>query len=388
MLRFTSYFFLALAVLLFTACVNDETAETHHKEKLTLAIPIRWMPGDGAPNNRLGDPGVSDKCPEPVCLYIFTWVKTINDPANADNNEYEFCFLKREALEPDEWQLESEGFIDAHYRLKSSIKINLTAPFTQGCTNGEQLGRTYAIASGRRLSNDQLTAIVGEKYKRVLTTPEVPVIFNSADGAGIDAQLQAAILDLSAAQCEGGTSWTQENYRDLYSSPANETKTDEKGLQNGVIVYDPDKFGAAEMGQGAVRLYHTAAKIDFQWEVASELRSTTAIKSIAVSGLPTKCSIFCPAQNPGIGAENPGNTYTINETNADGITINPGNKWIGRRHFYHLQPADAVIRYTVTFEDVDGNGTVRPSKTGLTFLPDVVHPVYTGWYRIPAMVDN
>ncbi len=365
-------------------------AEEPAAPRLTLEIPIEWMPGHTSPGNRIGDPGIAEVCPEPTCLYLFTWLQTSHVADNPDADKYEFCFIRKEAITSDEWQAENNGSPNSSYRLKSTIKINITAPAVNGYTDDTQIGRTYAIASRRPLSTTQLEEIVGTNYKSVLASPGTPVEFGKTAGEGIDAQLRGALLDLNAAKCEGGTAWTQANLRDLYSTPHNETKRDNNNLLNGRIIYNATTFPGTKMGHGAVRLYHAAAKIDFQWEVVPALQATTAIASIEVKNLPTQCRIFSPTNNPA-GTQ----SYTINASNPDGITIHPGNKWIGRRYFYALQPTseDAAnsgrIDYTVSFEDVDGtgSGTQRPSKD-LFFKPGTMNEVFTAWYRIPAMVKD
>ncbi len=367
----TLYILLTIFVLM-TGCSEDDPV-VQQDNRMKLRVPIEWMPDGGGMAARVGDPGVDDALPAPSNVYVFSYIKKSDDA-------YEYIFAKKEGLTADDWVQQDSGTLQSRYCLKNDFELALNVPDPKTCTDGDELGRTYAIASNRTLSEAELKAIVGTDYEAILSSDE-SVEFDAVKGAAIDAQLENAEFSTDG--------WTSPEFRDLYSTPFNDATFDTDSIKNGRIMYLPGLYIISDFVQGAVRLYHTAARIDFQWEVAEALWGTTAIKSITVNNLPTMCKVFKPVQNTATGeAGNPARPYTIDKDNTVN-PINPGNKWIGRQCFYALQPSDATINYTVTFEDVnttDGE-PVRSPKT-LTFTPpSPLHSVYTGWYRILATVE-
>ncbi len=373
-------------LLAFLAGCSDDDASAPSAGRLTLRVPVEWIPDANGEHEgvkaRAGDPGVDDLCPKPANIYVFSWLKK-----NAAS--YEFYFAKEENLTDTDWELLEPNTARSRYQLRKHIELQLTKPETTGYSVNAQMGRTYAIATNRKLTTEELRAIIGTDYASVLTESKA-VNFNAASGAGIDGQLQEATFSTVPAAGESGTAWTTEDFRDLYSSPADHDNAyDDNGIMNGYIVYNNTLYPGVEVVQGAVRLYHVAARMDFQWEVATALWPTTAIKSIEVTNLPTLCRVFRPTGNPATNTTtHPARSYRMDASNPVS-PITPGNKWIGRQSFYHLQPADATIDYTVTFEDLIPTDAepARASKS-ITFTPPgPVHQVFTGWYRIVATVE-
>ncbi len=369
----TLYILIAVLALM-VGCSEDEPM-MEQTPRTTLRVPILWMPdtpdSDKAPL-AIGDPGEKEELPYPANVYVFSWLKT-----NATT--YEFFYTSREGLTEADWMLMYAGTSMECYRLESPIELRISKPVVDGYTAGDRLGRTYAIATNKKLTATQLQSIVGTDYVAVLSSADA-IEFNATLGGKIDDRLQKAEFSTDAAVSADGTAWTSSDFRDLYSSPALHDGRTDNGIRNGEIIFDDVKYPAEKIAHGSVRLYHVAARIDFQWEVAASLWSTTAIKSITLNNLPTNCTVFKPAENAAIAADNPAQPYVIDKDNPDN-PIDPGNKWIGRQYLYHLQPNGGAINYTVAFEN-----DARPSKT-LTFTPATLHPVFTGWYRIVATVE-
>ncbi len=371
-----------LLSLFIVACSDDEAAQPKH-EGLKLRVPIEWVPAGALPSagatpvlNRLGDPGMNDECPAPKWLYVFSWLRTHRE-AEESRDLYEYCFVEREITSEAEWILVDAGTSSARYQLNKPVELHFSSPTiaTYASDSKTTIGRTYAIASGKALSNEQLRSIIGESYAQVLTQSPGVVVYGKSAGEAIDSKVQGSRISVAG--------WTSEHLRDLYSSPArSDGRLDLNGITNGDIVIEKKTTGTGSAARetvrvinGAVRLYHVAAKIDFQWEVAEALRPTTAIQSITVSQLPEQCSIFKPTENPAGTA-----TFLIGKDNAE-CPINPGNKWIGRQSFYALQPPGGKLVYSVAFE-----GTRQAIKDA-EFTPSSRHEVFTGWYRIPALVN-
>ncbi len=355
-------------LVLLTACSEDEAVAPQAEETITLEIPIYWTPEVGGTERggRVGDPGVDDECPTPPNIYIFTWLKE-------DETKYLLHYDKKENLRKEAWIPADDR--SGSYMLADnySFVLRLPTPYNYNYENGYQVGRTYAIATGDgcHLTDEQVRNITGFDITAGETAETTIDILN---------RLENALLDTGE--------WTRNSfYRDLYSTPHNDDteylngkfQTDggikeEYFIKNGYIIYsteiDPKN---RSVFHGDVHLYHAAAKIDFQWEVAADLRSTTAIESITVTGLPTTCRIFRPTQNPSDAA-------------TQSLAINDGNRWIGREYCYQLQPANGAISYSVAFKDVDGDGTKKDAITPIFPKPVPFNEVFTGWYRIVATV--
>ncbi len=352
---------LILPAVIITACGDDSTLMPE-TPKRTLQVPVELcVENPQVSTTRLtGDPGVDDRLPAPTHLYLFAWMKL------SDGN-FELFHTTRQ-LEADRWEYEAgaDGHDDAsRYRLLEFVPVYFTYSRVAGA-DGDAVGRTYAVATTRALTQAQLISIVGTAHAEAITRPDRTLRLTTSP----DAALRAAIVDLADA----GNPWTSSQYRDLYSTPADDAATDANGLSNGAITLT--SAANQQLSMGDVRLYHAAAKIDFTWEVDEALRPATAIESITVNELPTQCKIFAPAQNP---AGSPTTSMAIDGSNPD-APINPGNKWIGRQYIYALQPSTADINYRVTFE----GGRAAASRTF-----DVTNPntLFTGWYRIIATAN-
>ncbi len=372
MRKFT--YILALSALLLSACnADDEAAMPNEGRKITLGIPVEWRPygktsgetAEASAASRVGDPGVAEEMLPPAHLYLFTWLRAIDVGSAYDRYE---CIFTQKTLTAADWNLVDKNTSSERYELLEAVRIELTEPTaTDDYYDGLQVGRTYAIASSRDITADELKSLVGTDCASLIDNPGKVMIFSKGIGEALDGVLRTATLGIG--------SWEQEELRDLYSTPFEDPALDANGLKNGRITHDRTKFPASGVGHGAVRLYHSVAKIDFQWEVAPALQDTTAVQSITISDLPALLHIFEPTAN--LKAEG---TYEFV------IGTNPGNKWIGRKYFYAAQPEGAGINYTAAFEDLDGNNKKKADVSG-TFTPGKIHPNYTGWYRIPALVN-
>ncbi len=359
---------LFLAALL-AACSNDDMdAVVSPVEPTVVSLPqIELVTGHPQPaadsGTRTGDPGVDDELELPDKVYIFMWIEQSNGKytldyiyrRNAKNNWVE----TPDPQKPD----------NRRYFLKSvqDYTINLDAV----ADKPGAIGKWYVIATDKELADTDIKKInsslntdidTGDNYYKQSLTDIT---------ANPDATIKAAVLDL--------TGWTSADLCQLYSTPVGDTELDPKGYLNGEIKRGEytDTEGNTQTGvrNGNIRLYHAAAKIDFQWEVPADKQATTAIEKITVSSLPTQCKIFEPTKNP-----DPTGTHTKSyPIGDDSHPINAGNKWIGREYFYALEPADGKISYEVTISG-------RENTVSTSFTPAQKNQVFTGWYRIRANV--
>lgn len=334
---------IGLAALLLTGCRKDGLPT--EGDTFSLIAPIEVLTGNTVlPTRALsGDPGINDELPPPANVYLFAWIQTYDD-------QYELYYTSRTGLTNTNWAYlrgEQQEDQNSRYRLIGNIELKFNSS-VKTVSNGTQVGRTYAIATTRALTNAQLQAILTSSYQGVLTNGDESMTFNTSP----DATLQAATASLSG--------WNSMELRDLYSTPT--------GDGSGLIVYSSEAEAKASCEQ--IRLYHCAAKIDFLWEVPASQQATTSVSTIQVTQLPTTCKLFQPTANP-----------TGNETSVT-LTTDEGSKWIGRNYFYALQPAMGTITYNVDF-----TGS-RPDLWNKTFTPTQLNTIFTGWYRVVATVGS
>ena len=340
-----------LMALTFVGCSSDDDEQPGQEVTLTIPIEIysanpEVQSSDAKTRVSQGDPGNDVVFKEPLYLYIYACVY-----------EKDGTILTHELLtdtigpvpsgEDDsktKWTLKEEDTQDEHWEKNVAVtfKIDKTFDATQG------VSRVYAIASRVHL---------GVGGKKVL-----PTNYNSSTDKST---VEAMTLDLS--------DFTSDELKDIYSTPLGDTN-------NGVITSTTNN-NVTTLTCSAVRLYHVAAKVDFTWEVASKIQSTTELASITCTGLPTTCKVFEPTKNPttntadvlllGASADNP-----VNEVNA-------GNKWLGRAYAFMLQPpSPGTISYTVKF-----GGTPGRNDKSASIKPTKLDDVFTGWYRVIATVE-
>ena len=332
---------IALLATCLAGCANHDRPDDD--TPFTLSAPIAVLTAHTPVSSRAmtGDPGEDDELPPPGNLYVFAWIET-------PSGKYELYHTARTGLTAADWTYRVGGDGEdrtSRYDLNRALQLKFQA-LARAAADGTPVGRVYAVATSRALTDSQLQSILGTTYQAALTSGE-SVRFASSP----DASLRQATASLAG--------WTITELRDLYSTPA--------GLSGGQV-----KASAANPGHATcepLRLYHCAAKFDFLWEVAPALQPTTTVRQIEVTGLPTICRLFQPTANPADGP-----TSVTQATDE-------GSQWLGRTYFYALQPPSAKLTYDVRF-------TGRPDKTGIAFTPANPDPTFTGWYRIIATVND
>lgn len=346
-MRTIKYFFPAFIALLLSACSSNDLQE--EPNALRLSVPVQLVMSNSIYNatRATGDPGIDDELQPPVNLYLFAWVQTTA-------SRYELYYTAKTGLTAADWTYslgnDSEDQ-DSRYKLNTNVELPFQSSISSA-KDGDMVGRVFAIATTRALTDGQLQSIAAY-YSAALTSSTSIVSDRSPD----------PIFQNATASFEG---WSSDDLRDLYSNPVADDTKDAYGAGNGQIVYDSSADGKARCG--TIRLYHCAAKIDFTWEMDASLRATKSVHSIVIHGLPTSCMLFAPTYNPD-------DYYTEVTINTDMDT-----KWIGREYRYVLQPAIGGINYSVYFNNQESDPTNK------LFSPVTINRVYTGWYRIVARI--
>ncbi len=344
-----------LVAVALTACSTDEHDIPSPAPHTHLTVPVEIHVDNASlfQNRATGDPGIDKVLPPPTHLYLFSWIKLSGENYQLIHTAHNFL--------SENWVYLSPSETTSRYRLLVYIPLEFTYDQLESAV-GEQVGRTYAVASTRALTGDQLISIVGTTRAAAITSAGIPLGLSSSP----DADLRQALVNFAG--------WTSTDFRDLYSSPADDTGSD----PNGYIISNSSE--KVDLTHSDIRLYHAAAKFDFTWEVDKTLQATTALQSITVNNLPTQCTMFAPAKNP---TNAPTMELAISESNAD-APLNPGNKWIGRECIYGLQPRQADGGADISYEVAFANNA-RPNASRL-FEVETPNIMYTSWYRIIATV--
>ncbi len=336
-----------LALLLCAACSSDDADGGKGGQELTLDIPIDIYSANSHVSTRVdqGDPGNDVVFKAPLYLYVYAYI------SENDGNSYElltqtFTFTEDEASSA--WTKQNENTVNECWRKNVRVTFQLSTTFHN------ELGksRVYAIASRTDLSG------------------VLPDVTGTSSTYTTMAALEAMTANFS--------SFTSDQLKDIYSTPANDRSNPVTSSDNGIIMKTGDALTCS-----TVKLYHVAAKVDFTWEVPASLRNTVSIASIQCTDLPTTCKVFEPTSNPTGTA-----TSTVLGATSDNpaFEVNEGNKWIGRAYAFMLQPpSPGTVHYTVTY----GGSASRPATTSsITPATDAYSNVYTGWYRVIADVKE
>lgn len=324
--------------MLFVSCTKDDLVPDTTGKGLTLIVPFTTVGEQPVADDMVtrvpSDPGSDDKLPATNHLYLWVCLQTSASTVNVFFRHYDM------ADEAYSWT-ESNGLY--------TMSLSVALPEISETSTAVSVGRIYAIASSHAITKGELNGI----YNGITADAY-------ATGSAMQSVASATFNLLDDAVFTPATPWTSDDLRDLYST----STVNEIHITGFVDPEHPTEANQVKtVGDAPVRLYHCAAKADFQWESTSAV----TVNSIKIKNLPTTCKIFQPTQN----------------TNADGqmqITTDMSSKWIGRRCVYVFQPSS-----TLTY-DVDLEG-----KTDLTNLasPSAVSGTnFTTWYRIRAKVTN
>ena len=267
-----------------------------------------------------GDPGTTEEFPAPANLYLFTFLRL------PDAATYYFSYEQIENLSATDWTLENAtaaAYASTRYRLKQSIAINVAGKGVTDYPQNTDLGRTYAIATPK---DKRIAKTIGEGGLFSQWFESIPHLgLSTATGSSVtvsngsvtqdDYNKFVALLSSSAVINCGdasawlkqdgtpATAWTSDDYRDLYSTPMETVDN----ADNGTFVWD-----GTTLHQNDIRLYHAAAKYDFQWEVAEKdangqpLRSQldgVYLRKVTLTNVPTRCAIFDPTDLPNTYAD-------------------------------------------------------------------------------------
>ena len=340
--------YMAVMAFVLTACSSDNGDMPDGKRTVTLTIPVEIYSSNTETSTLLkatqGDPGTTVDFKVPLHLYIYAYIA--EGDKGAQNELLTQTFTYADDTEAGgAWTLKDAGTANERWQKNVRVTFTLSAAFY------DELGksRVFAVAS-----RSDISSLLPKDAQTAVST------FSALD------KFQTYTADFSKINGE--------DLKDIYTTPYNDHSTPYASTDNGLIV------GAGNtLTCSVVKLYHVAAKVDFTWQVASDIQKTTELASITCTDVPTTCKLFVPTDNPTTATAN----CLVLGASADSpaFEVNAGNKWLGRAYAYMLQPASGAINYTVTYR-----GSASKAATTDTFTPASVNNVFTGWYRIVANV--
>ena len=338
-MKFIYTILLTVALMLFVSCTEEDLTPTTGKG-VTLVVPLSIVGEQPIADDMLtrtpSDPGHDDKLPYARHLYFWVCLKTSSDKVavffrhydGKDNPEYSWS--------------ENNGFY--------SMTFSVSLPETDVTSTVEPVGRVYAIASTRIISDDELHGIYGGIEET-----------DYGKGYYIERGVTSTIYNLlDNAVFSPAPALTSDDLRDLYS-----TISSENDIYVTVLDSESKASQVSTRDNAPIKLYHSAAKADFQWHSAY---TDISVNSIKITNIPATCKIFQPTAN----ADGAG-TVTI-----DATSPKSGTKWSGRDYVYVFQPS-STLTYEVEF---DGKADV----TGKVSPPAAVGN-FTTWYRIRATIN-
>lgn len=354
----------AMALALCTGCKDDDEQLA---AQVTLAYDLTLPVESGSDMTRAGDPGIAEFFERPQQLYLFI---AAGDPKTpAENNVYFYSF----PCSQSDWKRSADSLVFLG-KFSKTVDWDPSLPIS-----ADLKLRAYIVASYDIITTH--VSIGVNEYNRV-TTPA-----DFTESKLLDLRFYAAATD--------GT--YRLSLRDVYSTPYN--------LQEGGIVKmanaDADRTGyygtvksiAGTGNAGLITfkdtLYHTASKVDFQWNAAN-ISQTNVMQSAIVNNAPRQGYLFRTAQTANVGGTyskvllaNNTMTFVADDMNdyhlaryADATAVSPTSQWSGRAYTYLLPPGDLVYTLTTSEGGSTQRSVTKPAGNGTT------NDIFAAWYKL------
>ena len=349
----------------FTACKDDDEPQA---AQMTLAYDLTLPVESGSDLTRVGDPGIAEFFERPQQLYLFLAEGDPQTPAQNDVYFYSF------PCNQSDWKRSADSLV-FQGKFSKTVDWDPSVPISTDLKL-----RAYIVASYDILTTH--VSIGVNEYNRV-TTPA-----DFTESKLLDLRFYAAATD--------GT--YRLSLRDVYSTPynladgggivkmanADADRTDYYGTVKSIA-------GAGNAGLITVRdtLYHTASKVDFQWNAASVSQSNV-MQSAIVNNAPRQGYLFRTAQTAGIDGTyskvllaNNTISFVADDMNdyhlaqyADATAVSPTSQWSGRAYTYILPPGDLVYTLTTSEGGSTQRSVTKPVGNGTT------NDIFAAWYKL------
>lgn len=305
---------ITIIALLFAACSSDDSTSETEVSTMRLNYNITLHDGD-AGTRAMGDPGVVEMpFVKPTHLYVIAVLnyadgKTFISFNHNDNTKASWSDLNQDAATGDDISTYS-----------GSIAIS---------TGNVTGGKIYAFASP--YSKDDLNL----SFSSICDTK-----FENGTPIKIDNNPNFEALTFDIPSSVTGEIAINQFFRSLYNTPSTGCDVTPQVLDSKAV---------------SVVLYHTATHLDIQWDATLSSPPATPYSAISIKELPTK----------GIHAFTPKGNSIGDDTYTHSITINEGNKYMGRASYY----VPSLNSYTLNINSGSDIAKGTNLTTGLTTAP-------------------
>jgi hypothetical protein len=359
------YSYLLLALMLTALCgVSCREDETAASEQFTLSMDVTLPLEREGLTRAAGDPGIAEFFERPRYLSLFL---AVGEPTTPSANQVYFFNIP---CSQSDWKRSADSLVFVG-RFSQIISWDPEVSITPSTSM-----RAYMVASFDAYTTEPIVQV--NNYHKVTNT-------GFTESALIDMQFYAS-------SALGG--YTGFSLRDIYSTPYNlsETRFNVVPADNRTGYYGTVKqvVGSGTAGIISITdtLYHTAAKVDFQWNTATASQENVMV-SATVDNAQTRGYLFRTAETiPGVPTYSKvllrGGNVTADDMNqghaaryADAEEVSVGSQWSGRAYTYVLQPGDLSFTVTTSEGGATSATVQRPQSNGNT------NDIFAAWYKLP-----
>lgn len=274
------YYILTIAVLLATAsaCSDHDGLDGLENNQLTLSMDVVLAADNAANQTRMvGDPGLAEFFEKPQHLYLFLAVGAPTTPGK--NPVYCYQFETNQS----KWTRSADSLVFKGRELQTvnwDSDIRLTSDLE--C-------RAYMVAS----------------FDAITFNPVIS--YNDVHRVTSGPTTESELLNLKFYAYDGQNDYANLSLRDVYSSPYNLSQSWTKmsnASTNRTNYYGTvtDIKITGDKGLISINdtLYHTAAKVDFQWNAQSHTQSNVMVNAL-VDNAPKQGYLFRPSETVSAG---------------------------------------------------------------------------------------
>lgn len=256
-----------------SACSDHDGLDGLENNQLTLSMDVVLAADNAANQTRMvGDPGLAEFFEKPQHLYLFL---AVGDPTTPGSNPV-YCYQFE--TNQSKWTRSADSLVfkgrelqtvnwDSDIRLTSDLKC-----------------RAYMVASFDAITFNPVISY--DDVHRVTSGPKT----------------ESELLDLKFYAYDGQNDYANLSLRDVYSSPYNLSQSWTKmsdASTNRTNYYGTvtDIKITGDKGLISINdtLYHTAAKVDFQWNAQSHTQSNVMVNAL-VDNAPKQGYLFRPSE--------------------------------------------------------------------------------------------
>lgn len=362
-----------LATSIWMGCSEkfDEEMGDQVKFNVDLTLPVV----DAHQMTRaLGDPGITEYFERPRHIYLFLALGEPNAPSKNDVYFYSI------PCNQSDWKRSSDSLV---FQGTFTQTVNWNREIK---LNSQLKVRAYMAASFDELTTVQ--TVQTDSYHKVLTS-----------------ELSKEDKLLGLEFYASGTNGYGFSLRDVYSTPYNlssswsklpnpsEDRTNYYGTVTNIV-----SLGTGGIISMSDTLYHTAAKVDFQWNATDPVQENVMVNAV-IKNAPSQGYLFKPAQTVSAGTYSKvllrGGSVSASDMNnshaarySDAQEVNAGNQWNGRAYTYVLQPGDLNYSLTTSLGGNTSHTAYISESNGITHNNGTTNDIFAAWYKLDFQIKD